>query len=173
MLIGITGKKRAGKDTLAKGLANHFQLKQESFAGPLRNLTAELLGVTVEELEYIKEAPLAFLDDRHSPRTMMQTLGTEWGREMIHPELWVRSLFQRLPRAGAVVCDVRFDNEAQAIQAHGGIILRVVRPGQASEDEHVSELGVSDQFITMELINNSSPEVLIQRAIRCLDPAYV
>ena len=30
----------------------------------------------------------------------MQTAGTEWGRDRVHPELWVRSLFARLPRAG-------------------------------------------------------------------------
>lgn len=173
MIIGITGRKRAGKDVLAEGLAQHFQLKRDSFADPLRQLVASLIGVTVAEMEHIKEAPLDFLDGQHSPRTMMQTLGTEWGREMIHSELWVRSLFTRAPASGVVISDVRFDNEAQAVLDRGGVILRVSRPGQAEDDAHASEAGVSDQLVTLDLINNASREALIQRAIRCLDPKYV
>lgn len=67
----------------------------------------------------------------------MQTLGTEWGRECIAPDVWTR-----LTLAGAslregrsvVIDDVRFPNEVVAIRALGGIVVRIERPGLVPED---------------------------------------
>jgi hypothetical protein len=44
----------------------------------------------------------------------MVTLGTEWGRDAVHPDLWVRLWAASGPRTSRVVVeDVRFPNEVE------------------------------------------------------------
>ncbi len=167
MLIGIAGKKRSGKDTVARMLKSHGFVPS-SFAAPLRSFVAGLIGATHEELDREKETPLAFLDGA-TPRHMMQTLGTEWGRQMIHPELWTRCWLQRHRRyidAGIdlVVSDVRFENEADIIRAQGGFIIELQRPGLPFDrDIHISELGLPAHLIDGTIHNDSDMETLQQR----------
>jgi len=59
---------------------------------------------------------------------------------MIHPDLWVRSMMRRAPPM-CVISDVRFENEASAIRAAGGVIVHIYRRPMMS-DSHVSEAGV-------------------------------
>ena len=79
-----------------------------------------------------------------TPRKLMQLLGTEAGREIIHPNIWVNALFAdyKGKYLGAtddmkepvemcfpnwIITDVRFPNEAKAIKDRGGIVIRVER----------------------------------------------
>ena len=62
----------------------------------------------------------------------MQTLGTEWGRDQVHPELWIRHAQRRLDNyrrvsVNVVVTDVRFPNEADWLRANGGELWHVLR----------------------------------------------
>jgi hypothetical protein len=174
MLIGIAGPKRSGKDTLARGLCAALGLSQDSFAGPLRAFVANTLGMTLAELEDAKEAPIAWLDGI-TPRHLMQTVGTEWGRRMIHADLWLRACLARLPAEGAVISDVRFPNEAEAITNAGGAVIRISRPGAGEGDSHASETPLPNYLVTFELANDSTPEALVERALGLLrgTPQYV
>lgn len=163
ILIGIAGPKRAGKDTLARGLCRNFHIPQESFAGPLRRFVADLLGISLDELERAKEDPIAWLDGR-TPRDMMQTVGTAWGRDMVHPDLWVRALVNRV-KGGCVISDVRFPNEARAIRERGGYILQVTRPGYGVGDAHISERPLPAELVDAVIENDSTPDVLTLRAL--------
>lgn len=167
MIVGIAGPKRAGKDTLARGLCAALGLPQDSFAGPLRAFVARTLGMTMAELEDAKEAPIAWLEGV-TPRAMMQTVGTEWGRRMVHPDLWLRSLLARIPAQGAVVSDVRFPNEAEAIIEAGGVVIRLSRPGAGEGDSHASETPLPSYLVTFELANDSTPDDLVDRALALL-----
>ncbi len=94
----------------------------------------------------------------------MQTAGTEWGRDRVHPELWVRSLFARLP-AGGLVPDVRFSNEACAIRRRGGVVIRVSRPGHGGHDTHASEQPLPDELVDIEVSNDGSRADLVRRTL--------
>lgn len=168
ILVGIAGPKRSGKNTLAAGLSRALGVSEDSFAGPMRRFIAELTGLDAQALDTRKEAPLDWLGGV-TPRRMLQTVGTEWGRQMIHPEIWVRALLARLPKAGAIISDVRFPNEAQAILARGGVIFRLSRPGLAADDPHLSERPLPDHLVTVELVNCSTPERLVEAALACLE----
>ena len=82
-----------------------------------------------------------------TPRKMMQLLGTEAGRKIIHPNIWVNTLMneyipylEKLPTDSNanvqkyhrepkwLIPDTRFPNEAQAVRDRGGILIRVNRP---------------------------------------------
>jgi hypothetical protein len=96
---------------------------------------------------------------------MLQSLGTEWGRGMVHDEIWIRITMERAGEhltvgRSVVITDVRFDNEAQAIVDAGGEVWRVTRPGWRCLAEeaaaHQSEAGVSDHLITRIIDNSGS-----------------
>ncbi len=64
-----------------------------------------------------------------TPRKLLQLLGTEAGRQIIHPNIWVNALFSDYETDSKwIVTDVRFLNEAQAIKDKGGIMIRINRP---------------------------------------------
>ena len=167
VLIGIAGPKRAGKDTLAQGLKVVFNLPQDSFAGPIRRFIADILGMTPDQLEAQKEDPIEWLDGV-TPRQMMQTVGTEWGRQMVHPDLWVRSLMHRVHKTGGIISDVRFSNEAEAIRERGGVVLQVERPGTGQGDSHLSETPLPAELVDEVIRNDSLPGNMIADAVFAL-----
>ncbi len=107
------------------------------------------LGLTSDQLHRGKEEPIAWLGGV-TPRTLMQTLGTDWGRMMVAPGLWAavwrQGALLELGDGGRVVApDVRFPEEAAAIRELGGIVIWIDRPG-LTLDPHRSEhaLGAAD-----------------------------
>lgn len=146
-IIGLTGRARAGKDTVA-GILRDRGFVHLSFAAPMRSFICSLLGVDLATLDRIKERPHELLGGK-TPRFAMQTLGTEWGRETIAQELWVSCCIAAARRALAdgnsvVISDCRFENEAEAIRAAGGCVWHITRPGAPiAESAHKSEAGVA------------------------------
>ena len=98
-----------------------------------------------------------------SPRLIMQTLGTEWGRQIIHPNIWVLSTFRQFnENSNWIITDVRFPNEANAIKDRGGVLIRVNRPTIKSDDYHLSETALDDYEDFDYIITNESLEDLQQ-----------
>lgn len=139
-LIAFTGLAGSGKSTAALHLVNVHGFERIRFAGPLKAMMAAL-GLTPEQIDGSeKETPCDLLDGR-TPRYAMQTIGTEWGRDLIAPDLWIRAWQAALPATGNVVVDdCRFPNEARAVEAAGGLLVRIVRDGAgAGAAGHASE----------------------------------
>jgi hypothetical protein len=80
-----------------------------------------------------------------TPRLLLQLIGTECGRDIIHPNIWVNSTFADWkPHCSWVITDTRFPNEADAIKKRGGIVIRVERPSVGVKSTHPSETGLDD-----------------------------
>ena len=154
-LIGITGYKRSGKDTAGEVMASILGCQRIAFADPIKDAVRAILraqGVeeaTIEECidGDLKEAPCPYLQDK-SPRYVMQTLGTEWGRETLGDAIWVKAALNRAANSdvGTIITDVRFPNEAEAIREAGGVVVRVSRPEtepDMADTLHPSEAGVA------------------------------
>ena len=76
LLIGLAGKARTGKDTVARYLAAHLSLISYAFADPLKQALAGMFHLTAAQLEGAeKEQPLPWLGK--APRELMQLLGTD------------------------------------------------------------------------------------------------
>ena len=99
----------------------------------------------------------------------MQTLGTEWGRELINPELWLILAKQRLLNfgPGMVIADVRFENEAEWVRSQGGRVIHIERPSAVAVEVHASEAGIKfkGEEGDFKIINGGSLEDL-QQTIR-------
>lgn len=175
MLIGLTGRAGSGKNTVAEMLAGaggSQRVRIAAFADPLYECVSTITGIPADRLRdrAVKEAVVPWLGK--SPRQMLQLLGTEWGRDSVHPEIWVRSLMWRIEvwlDAGddVIVTDVRFDNEAEAITSAGGEVWRIVRPGweclAGRTAEHSSEAGVSDTLVARVVDNDGDVDLLRER----------
>lgn len=131
-IVAFAGLAGSGKSTAALRLVERHGFHRVRFAGPLKDMM-RALGLNEQEIEGdLKEKPCALLGGK-TPRYAMQTIGTEWGRDIIDRDLWIRAWQSAVdkvpPGAPVVVDDCRFPNEADAVTSAGGIIVRVVRPG--------------------------------------------
>ncbi|RTL93869.1 hypothetical protein EJV44_15470 [Ancylobacter aquaticus] len=80
----------------------------------------------------LKEEPIVALGGV-TPRRLMETLGTDWGRKLIDPGVWVKVTEARLRAlleggTSVVVDDVRFANEFALIKRLGGSMVHIERP---------------------------------------------
>lgn len=167
LIIGLTGLAGSGKDTVADHLVTRHGFARHAIADPIKNMLEELLiyaGIDPMCLHarQMKEQPLDLLGV--SPREMMQTLGTEWGRNL-HPEFWLRiaalqlglhDLPRSIPRADRIVLtDLRFHNEAHWVRKLGGFVVRVSRPAPEVRS-HQSERGINNIVVWSEIKNHGS-----------------
>jgi len=194
-LIGLTGAARSGKDTAAKiirdhmidycdaepDFSKHIVLALEAFAAPLKSMLAMLLDFFGRGNIMQPETLAPYLDgDRKeevleeigvSCRSMLQTLGTDWGREKVHRDLWLNCMKKRIEaytdvcnlgysHALVVITDVRFDNEAKLVKELGGVVVQVCRDTvpEVGDEDHPSEAGVSPHLIDMTVKNNGTVE---------------
>ena len=182
ILIGLCGAAGAGKGSVAARLVAEYGFLEMAFADPLYEAASVITGLPVESMKdrATKEKPLATCGGK-SPRQILQMLGTEFGRQMIHEDIWVmRTMLavlsaRRANRHGVVITDVRFDNEAVAIREEGGVIFEVVRPGAAclaaNAASHASEAGISREHILATISNCGTLDDLnaaVDEAVSCL-----
>jgi dephospho-CoA kinase len=83
---------------------------------------------------------------KSTPRLILQLLGTECGRQIIHPNIWVNALFSdytpihtdhaeggfEYPRW--IITDTRFKNEIDSIEKFNGIRIRINRSKKTSQE---------------------------------------
>jgi hypothetical protein len=163
-IIGLCGPAKSGKSLAAQYLANEYGFERVRFAGPLKAMLAAL-GLSPDEIDGdLKEQPSALLGGQ-TPRHAMITLGTEWGRQLIDPDLWInawRLAVDRLPPGVPVVVeDCRFANEAGEIRLLGGLTVRLDRRGAGIGVNHESEAANFTPDGAID--NNDTPEALCDK----------
>ena len=159
-VIGFTGAARSGKDTAADYLLTLLPgYVKASFADPLKDMARIGLGLSDEQL---------YGDDKHiidprygcSPRYIMQTLGTEWGRDLINSEVWLIAMADRV-KGNTLIPDVRFPNEANFVRERGILIHIVGRGG--IEGSHKSEEALPVLEGDILVANDGDVERLFER----------
>jgi hypothetical protein len=167
-IIGLTGPAGAGKDLAASMVPGSCRV---AFADPIYQGLSTMLGIPEAELRdrSAKERPIVGLGA--SPRQLLQTLGTEWGRQMIRDDIWLRVAWWRWEQLAAggisliVVPDVRFANEAQLIRSNGGEVWMVHRPGVEPVAAHCSEDGIPLGLIDRLIVNDGTVDQLRERVV--------
>lgn len=182
-IIGLTGTAGCGKSAAAAALVERAGFSERPLAAGIKRICAHVFGWDDARLNGPSE-------NRNAPdpewngltaRYALQALGTEWGRRM-HPDVWVRHAlrYARLDLSteegrlgptfrGVVIPDVRFSNEAAAIRAAGGKVVRITRPGaglQGAAGAHASEAGIPDELVDLELPNTGPLWLLQARAVK-------
>lgn len=125
-VIMLAGNAGVGKDTAKNiiiGVLRRENISYEvsSSAKPIYDMVEVLIGR--ERLEYYKkrenkEKIIPYLGV--SLRFLLQTLGTEWGREIIDKNLWVNLVKQKIKNSDKeffIITDCRYDNEQKMIDS--------------------------------------------------------
>lgn len=183
MIIGVTGQKRAGKDTTADFLVRCHKFDKFHFADKLKSVVVNLFDLDLDFLinedrkeevldikkSFFKDTSLEPTDENITLRQLFQIFGTDICRRHM-PDIWVDTLLKSyyfkndLDLKNAVIADVRFDSEAQAIKDMGGTIIKVIRPQFMSTDGHSSELGISSDLVSFKIINDGTIQDLEEQA---------
>jgi hypothetical protein len=171
VIIAFSGLAGCGKSAAGAYLAESHGFARTRFAAPLKAMLAAFyasLGYPQSDIDMRLEGDLKERACPHlcnsSPRRAMQSLGTEWGRQIIGPSLWVdawrETACRVLDEGGRVVVeDCRFDDEAAAIRALGGIVVQIKGRGGIAGN-HASEAGVSPD---MTIWNDGPLDILHAR----------
>lgn len=190
-LIGLIGKKRAGKDTFARGLIERGAVRF-AFADNVRQGALDLDPlIRFEHDEAFLAAPgMAHVTAREGSyerlSTIVERLGWEQAKEIrevrrtlqrfgsesirrLDPDFWVRTAMgaatAHVADGGvAVLTDVRFENEAGAVREAGGFLIRIIRPGMPSDDQHPSEIALDGFEADLDVLNVADAEALIRTA---------
>lgn len=151
MIIGLMGAAGSGKSTAALYMHEAYDARIYSFAKPLKEIVRLTFDFTSKQV-YGSQAEKEAIDSRYSfsPRWIMQRLGTEGVRKVLGQDFWcshtineIRLEQERKPDMLAVIDDVRFPDEAQAILDTGGLVWRLECPDRMSSEDssHASESG--------------------------------
>lgn len=207
MIVGLVGFIGAGKGAVADLLVERHNYFKESFANSVKDATAAIFGWSRALLEGDTPESRAWreqddefwsekLGKPFSPRLALQLMGTEAGRDVFHPDLWVHTVLRRCQNApwnNYVIADVRFPNEIKSIREAGGIVIRVKRGdepewynvalkdnkkpnyhGMAEQypNVHFSEWAWIGSDIDAEIVNNSTLEDLTEKVDSLVNLVY-
>lgn len=181
-LVGMIGKKRSGKDSVASTLVEEYGFIRRAFADPLKEAALgldPLIRIEQDETYLLDPGLLGIAGVPPLLRlsAIVEGVGWEAAKEIrevrrtlqnyglairgIDPDFWVRQPFATMePGLAYVVTDVRFPNEVDAVRDRGGKIIRVARPGLVSTDQHVSETALDDVEPDALIVNDGTLEDL-------------
>jgi hypothetical protein len=187
-LVGVTGKKRAGKDTFAEVLLIHRGYTRVAFADPLRDSILETNPLLpagtflpgefapyrhIRLAEYVAKLGWHLAKDNPEVRRLLQAHGVSM-RNNVYDGVWVEAGLRKAAPilekgGGVVITDVRFPNEAEAVKANGGVLVRINREGVDTTDRHISEVALDDWPMDVEILNNGTVTDLHEAAFRVVD----
>ena len=176
----------AGKSTVAAILTKHFSnVVILSFAAPLKNMAAVFfadLGFAPEMIGYLlsPEGKTAEITNHttgnvFTPRRVLQTIGTEWGRNCIAENVWADIAKDKaLQVMGHGLCpvfdDMRFNNEYAMLKSLEARFVHILRPGtETPATAHASEGGLRSKHWDFEIINNSTLDMLEKSVLEAIE----
>lgn len=171
MIVAFGGRMRSGKGEITNVLTSNFGYELRSFAEPLKELCANLLNISIDKLNEMKNAneQIHFILDEQKIKTvsertsipisdihsvvdgvtiktireMLQVIGTDVIRRY-NTDWHVNELLKTLDANKLYVFDdLRFKNEMDMIKSYGGDCWYVVRPSMLNVSNHISETSLS------------------------------
>lgn len=159
-VVGVTGFKRHGKDTVGDHLCDQYGFTKLAFADPLKEICKILFSFDEKQL-YGDSKEIVDSFWGFTPRKTFETIGTEIFRETLPnylPEIgldiWIKSLEKKMLTMYKqnpdkynkfVITDVRFPNELKFIRKYKGTLYKVQRH-EVLEDE-LKLMHDSERFI--------------------------
>lgn len=177
-IIALSGFARVGKDEAAAVLVEEYGFVQVAFADKLREMLYQINPIVDIEW-YMTTVPrpahrwrVQDVIDLHGwsgyketrfgdeIRRLLQTLGTEAGRQTLWDTIWIDAALTGLDQdAKVVVSDARFFNEFDAVRERGGRVWRIEREGIGPQSDHASEIeAISYPHFLRTIHNNGTLE---------------
>lgn len=131
MIIGISGKLGSGKDYICNNVI--IPILKNKDCTFLQMCFADQIKVNVMTKNNIDFEDV-YVNKNKQTRTLLQTEGTELGRDLLGDDIWIRyfenwmSVYKSRGIDHFIVTDVRFQNEIEYIKQSGGILIRIDAP---------------------------------------------
>lgn len=161
-IIGISGKRGSGKLHLAQFI---IKLRPEyelvSLSAAVKEITSILTSTSYEDQwnQARSKKPPPF------DRTLAQyhQILSQNLRELIHPHIWI-DIVMRHPGKFKVIYDIQYETDIKAIEAAGGVVLRLERPDtdfdESYDPTHISECDLDNYPFQFKYYNNGNVEDL-------------
>jgi len=140
MIVGVLGWMGSGKGTIGDHLVANHGFRSISFASSLKDAVAvifrwprHMLEGDTEESRAWREQPDEYwsrkMDQRVTPRWVLQNIGTDVLRHHFYDGIWIASLEKAMMDMDGnfVITDVRFPNEIRMLKTMGGHLWWVRR----------------------------------------------
>jgi dephospho-CoA kinase len=188
-IIGICGKRRAGKDAVAEHLVANYCFVNCKIAAKLKDVCQLLFNFTDEEIEVTKDETNCKW--HISPRQAMQFIGTELMQYEIQKLLpgiqrtfWIKSMLESNygHHERIVISDLRFLHEVETISKYIAesntkfTIIRIHRQHPASSfsfnatDDHISEQECNDISADIVVDNDGAMCDLLNKIDKAMRP---
>lgn len=192
VLIGLGGLKESGKDTVADILATAADVMKMGMSDVLA-AALYVLNPIIEDTNggrFVRYQGLVdavgYTEAKTIPevRRLLQLLGTEVGRNLIHPDVWITATRARIEaemRRGTsvILTGVRYPNELWLVRDMNGVSVHVSRPdspftaevrAKASKQEsHTSETSLAASDFDVTLTNDGSLSDLRVKSLLLLE----
>lgn len=177
-IVGIGHVAQVGKDAAAEALVRDLAFKRVSFADPLRDLALKADPLVTSATRTVNTLTghghfkwvvqgLGYEDAKNTypeVRAFLQRLGAG-ARDVFGDDFWIEQALKKANgNPNVVIPDVRYENEAEAIRAMGGILIRIDRPGRVASG-HVSETELADWDGWDEVFENKSTVMDLQQNV--------
>jgi hypothetical protein len=155
----------SGKSTVALHLSGYWNYEIIPFAEPMRDMMmAFLRSFNYSPLEIgrflsiDKEVPIPRIPGKLTARQLLQRLGTEWGRNCVHNQVWTAAWqAARLNCRYVVTDDCRFLSEYKTIKSiPGAQVWRITRQSARVTSAHSSEGELDNVAVDHELTNDGT-----------------
>ncbi|MFI7678543.1 hypothetical protein [Actinophytocola sp. NPDC049390] len=184
-IVGLTGKKRSGKDTAATALVEQRGFVRVGFADAVKDLALRVNPQILNapgpygRLSWaVKHYGWEMTKNTPEVRRFLQELGI--GVRDIEDDFWLsawtRALVRKHPQAQHVVVpDVRFANEAEALRSDfwvrgDALLIRIERPDLADDgDRHVSETEMDRIEPDLTIVNDGTAADLRAKVLAAYD----
>lgn len=131
MILALTGYSKVGKTELAKTMQDYERI---SFADVLKMEVTRVLELNDIHTDLWSR-------DKEEWRWLL----VGWGRMRREQDrdYWIKQLYARiapLDEQSYVIDDLRYQNELEWVEKHGGLVIGITRPGfkAANDEEHTS-----------------------------------
>lgn len=178
-LIGLVGRKRSGKDSLAKTLIEERGYTRLAFADALKDAALELDPIIAASPNggapyrlswWVREFGWEAAKETYEVRRTLQAFGTAV-RTHVKESAWLDVVASAIKETSGpiAVTDVRYPNEADLIQELGGVLVRVMRPGLDLSDTHVSETALDTRATDYTVSNYTDLASLRRQGLALAD----
>jgi hypothetical protein len=166
MIIGLSGKKRVGKDTVADYLVSKYGFIKYSFADPIKEVAKILFEFSENQLYGDKKEEID-LRWNISPRDFFQKFGTDYmqyqfpkdfpkSNEVINDKcfwvkrfhIWYLAQKKKNPDIKIVITDVRFEHEYDYLIDEDAMIIKITKDKVDNNDTHISETELNSYDIS-------------------------
>lgn len=156
----ILGHINSGKSTISNYICQKYDFKHYALGDGVKKVLVEIadlfdIKISIHDLYNRK------IKEKY--REQMQKISTDILKKNFGDNIWIDYLKRRLPEDKYVIDDIRFKNEYEAFHDDKTISIRIIRPGQEIQSNHISEHDLDDTVADFTIVNDSDLDDLFKQ----------